>query len=143
MVKAIKNAIIEIKKDSKLKKSLKNKEWDNAFIDIKKLFKITYKVNKIKTVRDTVKKEQGEELLEGPCKFFYIYYVLKSIYIFNNQVMKSQISRVDTLEIVNNAILEYLKVIKARILTVLYLTPLDFFTAYKFRLEVNKELIKK
>ena len=50
MVNAVKNAIIKIKKDSKLKESLGNKEWNNAFIDIKKLFKITYKVNKIKTV---------------------------------------------------------------------------------------------
>ena len=57
MVKATKNAIIEIKKDSELKESLRNKKWDNAFIDIKKLSKITYKVDKIKTVRDTVKKE--------------------------------------------------------------------------------------
>ena len=39
--------------------------------------------------------------------------------------------------------LEYLKVLKAKILTVLYLTPLDFLTAYKFGLEVNKELVKK
>ena len=57
MVKAVKNVIIEIKKDSKLKESLGNKKWDNAFIDIRKLFKITYKVNKIKIVQDTVKKE--------------------------------------------------------------------------------------
>ena len=57
MVKAVKNAIIKIKKDSELKESLKNKKQDNAFTDIKKLSKITYKVNKIKTVRDTVKKE--------------------------------------------------------------------------------------
>ena len=32
--------------DGKLKESLGNKEWDNAFADIKKLSKITYKVNK-------------------------------------------------------------------------------------------------
>ena len=57
MVKTTKNAMIEIKKDSELKKSLKNKEWDNAFIDIRKLSKIIYKINKIKTVRDTVKKD--------------------------------------------------------------------------------------
>ena len=49
MVKA-KNVIIKIKKDSKLKGSLGNKEWDNTFIDIKKLFKIIYKANKIKIV---------------------------------------------------------------------------------------------
>ena len=59
MVKAVKNTIIKIKKDSKLKESLGNKEQDNAFIDIRKLSKITYKVNKIKTVQDIVKKEQG------------------------------------------------------------------------------------
>ena len=57
MVKAAKNTIIEIKKDNKLKESLRNKEWDNAFVDIRKLFKITYKVNKIKIVWDIVKKE--------------------------------------------------------------------------------------
>jgi len=50
MVKVIKNAIIEIKKNSKFKGSLESKKWDNAFTDIKKLFKITYKVNKIKMV---------------------------------------------------------------------------------------------
>ena len=49
--------IIKIEKDNKLKESLRNKEQNNAFIDIKKLFKIIYKVNKIKTVQDTVKKE--------------------------------------------------------------------------------------
>ena len=69
--------------------------------------------------------------------------MLKSIRIFNNQVIKSQIFRADALEIVNNTILEYLEVLKTGILIVLYLTPLDFLTAYKFRLEVNKELIKK
>jgi hypothetical protein len=53
----VKNIIIKIKKDSELKESLGNKEWDNAFIDIRKLSKITYKVNKIKRVRDIVKKE--------------------------------------------------------------------------------------
>ena len=57
MVKAVKNTMIKIKKDSKLKESLKNKKWDNAFTDIKKLSKITYKINKIKIVRNTVKKE--------------------------------------------------------------------------------------
>jgi len=57
MVKAAKNAIIKIKKDRELKGNLKSKEWENAFIDIRKLSKITYKINKIKTVRDIVKKE--------------------------------------------------------------------------------------
>ena len=57
VVKTAKNVIIEIEKDSKLKESLKNKEWDNTFIDIKKLSKIIYKVNKIKIVQDTVKKK--------------------------------------------------------------------------------------
>jgi hypothetical protein len=57
MVKATKNAIIEIEKDSEFRESLGNKEWDNAFINIRKLFKITYKVNKIKTVQNTVKKD--------------------------------------------------------------------------------------
>ena len=84
MVKATKNIIIKIEKDNKLKGSLGNKEWDITFADIKKLSKITYKINKIKIVRDIVKKEWGKELLEGPCKFFYIYYALKSIYIFSN-----------------------------------------------------------
>ena len=53
-------------------------------MDIRKLFKITYKINKIKAVQNTIKKEWGEELLEGPCKLFYIYYALKSICIFIN-----------------------------------------------------------
>ena len=44
---------------------------------------------------------------------------------------------------VNNAILEHLKVLKAGILIVLYPIPLDFLTAYKFGLKVNKELAKK
>ena len=47
------------------------------------------------------------------------------------------------LEIVNNAMLEGLKVLKAGILIVLYSTPLDFLTAYKFGLEVNEKLVKK
>ena len=38
------------------------------------LFKITDKIDKIKRVQDTVKKNSREELLEGPYKFFYIYY---------------------------------------------------------------------
>ena len=39
--------------------------------------------------------------------------------------------------------LSRLKLLKAGILRTLYLIPLDFFTAYKFRLAVNKKLIKK
>jgi len=50
MVKVAKNIIIKIKKNSKFKGSLKSKEWDNAFADIRKLFKIIYKVNKIKII---------------------------------------------------------------------------------------------
>ena len=50
MVKAIKNAIIEIKKDRELKGNLESKEQENAFIDIRKLSKITYRINKIKAV---------------------------------------------------------------------------------------------
>ena len=42
--------MVEIKKDNKLKGNLKNKDQENAFINIKKLSKITYKINKIKTV---------------------------------------------------------------------------------------------
>ena len=57
MVKATKNIIIKIKKDGEFKGSLESKDWDNAFVDIRKLFKITYKINKIKVVRDIVKKE--------------------------------------------------------------------------------------
>ena len=57
MVKAVKNIIIEIKKDRELKGSLESKEWENTFADIRKLSKITYKINKIKMVRDIVKKE--------------------------------------------------------------------------------------
>ena len=40
-----------------LKGNLEGKEWENAFIDIRKLSKITYKINKIKVVRDIIKKE--------------------------------------------------------------------------------------
>ena len=50
MVKAAKNTIIEIKKDGELKGNLESKKWENAFINIKKLSKITYKINKIKMV---------------------------------------------------------------------------------------------
>ena len=57
--------------------------------------------------------------------------------------MKSQISKADALEIVNNAILKCLKVLKAKILTVLYLTLLDFLTVHKFGLKVDEELVKK
>ena len=42
--------MVKIKKDNKLKGNSKNKNQKNAFIDIKKLSKITYKINKIKTV---------------------------------------------------------------------------------------------
>jgi hypothetical protein len=69
--------------------------------------------------------------------------MLKSIYIFNNQVIKSQISRVDVLKIVNNTMLECLEVLKTKILIALYPTPLDFLTAHKFGLKVDKELVKK
>jgi len=47
------------------------------------------------------------------------------------------------LEIINNIILSRLKLLKAGILRTLYLIPLDFLTAYKFGLVVNKKLIKK
>jgi len=57
MVKAAKNIIIKIKKDREFKGNLKSKEWENAFVDIRKLFKIIYRINKIKTIRDIVKKE--------------------------------------------------------------------------------------
>ena len=76
--------MVEIKKDNKLKGNLGNKDWENAFTDIRKLSKITHKINKIKVVRNIVKKEWGEELLEGPYKLFYTYYALKSIHIFIN-----------------------------------------------------------
>ena len=103
IVKAVKNVIIKIKKDTE------SKEQENTFADIRKLSKITYKVNKIKAVRDIIKKEQGDKLLEGPCELFYTYYTLKSIRIFINQVKRSQVSREDILEIVNNAILSRLE----------------------------------
>jgi len=57
VVKAIKNTIIEIKKDGEFKGNLESKKWENTFADIRKLFKITYKINKIKAVWDIVKKE--------------------------------------------------------------------------------------
>ena len=57
IVKAIKNAIIKIKKDKELKKNLKNERQENAFTNIRKLSKIIYKINKIKIVQNTVKKE--------------------------------------------------------------------------------------
>ena len=47
------------------------------------------------------------------------------------------------LKIVNNAMLNRLELLKARILRTLYLTPSDFLNAYKFGLEVDKKLIKK
>jgi hypothetical protein len=143
VVEAAKNAMIEIEKDGELKGSLGNKEWDNAFADIRKLSKITHKVDEIKTVRDTVKKEWGQKLLEGPCKFFYTCYALKSIRIFNNQASKSRISRADALEMINNAMLNRLELSKAGILRTLYPTPSDFLTAHKFGLEVDEKLVKK
>ena len=50
VVKAVKNVMIKIKKDNKLKGNLGNNDQENAFTDIKKLFKITYKINKTKAV---------------------------------------------------------------------------------------------
>jgi len=44
---------------------------------------------------------------------------------------------------VNNAILNCLEILKAKILRTLYLIPLDFLTTYKLKLKVNKELVKK
>jgi len=44
---------------------------------------------------------------------------------------------------VNNIILNRLKLLKAGILKTLYPILLDFLNTYKFRLEVNKELVKK
>ena len=55
IIKAIKNAIVKIKKDNKLKGNLRNKDQENAFIDIRKLSKITYKINKIKVIQNTIK----------------------------------------------------------------------------------------
>ena len=143
IVKATKNAMVEIEKDNKLKGNLENKNQENTFIDIKKLSKITYKINKIKAVQNTIKNKWGEEFLKSPYKLFYIYYILKCIYIFINQVKRSQISRKDVLEIINNTMLSCLELLKTKILRTLYLMPLDFLTAYKFRLVVDKELIKK
>ena len=57
IVKAAKNAIIKIKKDGELKRNLESKEWENTFVDIRKLSKITYKINKIKIVQDIIKKK--------------------------------------------------------------------------------------
>jgi hypothetical protein len=112
-------------------------------MDIKKLSKITYKINKIKAVQNTIKNKWGEKLLKSPYKLFYIYYALKSIYIFINQAKRNQISKKDILKIINNVMLNRLKILKVKILRTLYLTPLDFLTAYKFRSVINKELIKK
>ena len=55
VVKTVKNAIVEIKKNNKLRGNLKNKDQKNAFIDIKKLFQIIYKINKIKAVQNIIK----------------------------------------------------------------------------------------
>ena len=73
--------MVKIKKNDKFKGNLENNNQENAFMDIGELSKITYKINKIKVVRNTIKKEQREEFLESPYKLFYIYYALKSIYI--------------------------------------------------------------
>ena len=50
VVKAVKNTIVKIKKNNKLKGNLGNKDQENTFINIKKLFKIIYKINKIKAI---------------------------------------------------------------------------------------------
>ena len=92
---------------------------------------------------DIVRKEQGKEFLKGPCNFFYIYYTPKYIFIFINKVVKSWIPKADILEIVNNAMLNCLELLIARILRALYLTPLNFLIAYKFKLKINKELVEK
>ena len=47
------------------------------------------------------------------------------------------------LEIINNAMLSRLELLKAKILRTLYLILLDFLTAYKFGSVVDKKLIKK
>ena len=47
--------MVKIKKDDKFKGNLGNKDWENAFINIRKLFKITYKINKIKAIQNTIK----------------------------------------------------------------------------------------
>jgi len=57
MVEAAKNVMIEIEKDGELKGNLESKYWENTFVNIRKLFKIIYKINKIKAVWDIVKKE--------------------------------------------------------------------------------------
>ena len=44
---------------------------------------------------------------------------------------------------VNNVMLNCLELLKAGILRTLYLIPLNFLNAYKFRLKVNKKLVKK
>ena len=47
--------MVKIEKNDKFKENLGNKDWENAFIDIKKLSKITYKINKIKAIQNTIK----------------------------------------------------------------------------------------
>ena len=42
--------MVEIEKDNKFKGNLGNKDQEDTFVDIKKLSKITYKINKIKAV---------------------------------------------------------------------------------------------
>ena len=84
IVEAVKNAIVEIEKDDELKGNLGNKDWENAFADIKKLSKITHKIDKIKVIQNIIKNEWGDKFLKSPCKLFYIYYILKCICIFIN-----------------------------------------------------------
>jgi len=47
--------MVKIKKDNKLKRDLGNKDLGNTFTDIRKLSKITYKINKIKAVQNIIK----------------------------------------------------------------------------------------
>ena len=47
--------MVKIKKDNKFKGNLKNKDWENAFADIRKLSKITHKIDEIKAVQNTIK----------------------------------------------------------------------------------------
>ena len=85
----------------------------------------------------------GKGVFKKPLRvLLYILYT-KNIYIFINWVIKSQIFRVNILKIVTNIMLNSLKLLKAKILRALCLTPLDFFIAYKFKLKINKKLVKK
>jgi len=40
--------MVKIKKDKKLKGNLGNKDWENDFADIRKLFKIIYKIIRLR-----------------------------------------------------------------------------------------------